>query len=268
MHDQELVEPWPDANAYAEHGTYDMDLGMAGLSRPAPAPYDDPYADDYTDSWAATEPAAETRRSHEPTGSNGNPQRRSGFRSMTRPTRGRGRGNSARNRDTSRSWSGRERGHSVSHDSQGFEQMGQAQKRTHYDEPYDPHHPSSPSTPTAHTTTQSIGPSMYMAGVPMMSPSPFPSSYLPLPDHQHGAIYDSSSYQQLGVQPHINPRFASAFGIGINLLQQQQMHPLSYNAFGSRAGSDSSPGSWSESWTAYGSQQGASEPGPHYPPHR
>ena len=186
MRDEELAfedECFLSGDAYAEHGPYDVDYssltGLPSSSRPTPKAYDDPYADSYN-----SLDVTESQRSLQiriPTES-------SSFE-YGRQLRGRRRGNRGRG----------ERGH------RGHGRGRHAGQR----------HP----VPVSPSADQHTGYSLTQHQYEEYSPL-YPDQHLPHPialQNDHPMNYGSQlqNYSQPFVQPHINPRFASAFGFSV-----------------------------------------------------
>ncbi|KAG6337060.1 hypothetical protein ID866_2013 [Astraeus odoratus] len=176
--DDAVDEIFYGSNPYDAHGPYDDNYRISGPSRQAPLPYDDPYAEqpppDITEQ--AVSESTSVRSQWSPLGVD---ERPSGVRG-----RGRGHGNRGRGR-------GRE----------GKGQRG----RTHRSRST-PHQTARENLnlhgPPSGTFEDAVG-GHFSDSVPMYSQS------------QLGSIpwsYQTQSFQP-PVQPHINPRFASAFGL-------------------------------------------------------
>ncbi|KAG1757215.1 Gar1/Naf1 RNA binding region-domain-containing protein [Suillus lakei] len=194
------------ANPYDAHGPYDDGYRVAGPSRPAPIPYDDPYADEVKVDIVKYEedsngPSTEARPSgREPERSFGDSRGRGRGRG-----RGHDRGGGARDRGRGRGRGRPDRGRR----SWGESRWSQQNPTASSVEPYNTSTSTSLS-PTSdemeHGTTQPVG-------IPGYSPS---QSFSPSPTwgYQPGGFQGHSfgQQQQQSVQPHINPRFASAFG--------------------------------------------------------
>ncbi|KAJ8593220.1 NAF1-domain-containing protein [Rhizopogon salebrosus TDB-379] len=200
------------ANPYDAHGPYDDGYRIAGPSRPAPIPYDDPYADEVPvnnvkyegDLINPSEISAEARpASREPEKSFGDSRGRG---------RGRGRGydrsGGARDRGRGRGRGRPDRGRRSGGESRWFQQSHTAPSMEHYNR-NTPRPPSPASDAMQRATAQ---PSV---GIPGYSPSQ-PFSPSPTWPYQPSGFQDHSFGQQEVVQPHINPRFASAFGFNMS----------------------------------------------------
>ncbi|KIO08566.1 hypothetical protein M404DRAFT_14570 [Pisolithus tinctorius Marx 270] len=215
------------SNPYDAHGPYDDDYSLSGPSRQAPLPYDDPYAEQPPPEAVGQEPDKPAHvRSQRPHPS---------AAERTFETRGRGRGQRGRGhpREVKGPRGRGSRGRHARHHSGSTWASGG-------------HPPSSPSAFEGATTGN------FASDASMYSPSQSePTSwYYP----QSGSL-QSQSYQP-PVQPHINPRFASAFGFALpgnmgswNSQQTQQAVPYymgqSQQSWGvpwTRPGDDSADG--------------------------
>ena len=221
MHDQDLKDEdlsfEPSSNPYDGYGPYDMDF-TASVTRPPPVPYDDPYSDVY--GTEVMKPILDVyqhavEESPRMPMSSGRRRGRGKDRKLgeqhpvqtpTRRVRGRGRGR-------------RGRGHG--HISADFVD--------HIDDGYSDQF-SSPSLHSSRTdariSSQQISPTITRAtgqlseeSVPhtpmrhawqMQQQVPYPSPY----SAYHQPV-DPQGFPIQYVQPHINPRFASAFGFNI-----------------------------------------------------
>ncbi|KAH7886067.1 Gar1/Naf1 RNA binding region-domain-containing protein [Phlebopus sp. FC_14] len=194
-------------NPYSAHGPYDDDFTVTRPPRPAPMPYDDPY----------TEPADIKTVTHSPTersGSdsghddrfptpmgweNSHDKAHNSSRPRTprdRPPPGRGSpGKTYRNRQAFRSARRSYKSHSAT--SEGTN-LGRSLAPTPYGVEF-----ATPRLPANAAVYSSAQPSWSC-----------PSSNLP-----------SQNYYQPFVQPHINPRFASAFGINLQGASRQWQEP-------------------------------------------
>ncbi|PCH34237.1 NAF1-domain-containing protein [Wolfiporia cocos MD-104 SS10] len=273
MKDQDMAEDMYGANPYDNSGPYnDMDLG-AGPSRPAPIPYDDPYSDSY----GVADPLPSTSTPTNPRPSNAPAMSDEGYTSdgggSAYGDRGRGRGRRfapsrggagrrdergwGRGRDRPRGNRGRGRG-------RGRDDRGPLggpdrgrQPQANLDE-YDPRAPRSLS-PTSLAIARATG--QYPDGTAVGSDLQQPQ----LPSHASGSWaysqyaaqqpYDYAyGYQNQFVQPHINPRFASSFGMNLAAFAQgNQYYSYGYSAMG-RGGGTGSAGGWNQDWNAHTSQ--------------
>ncbi|KAF4573233.1 hypothetical protein EYR36_007743 [Pleurotus pulmonarius] len=242
MRDQDLR--YMSGDAYAEKSPYDIDFTEAP-PRPPPMPYDDdPYADDYipppAPSPSTSQPQTSPSRNIGPDESRFRPQRpsnRGADRRDGRPQRGRGRG--------------RGRGDAPR---RGRGDFGRSHARPG---PYNVSpdlSSSSPSSPVAPWPTQ-----------PYYEPSISPQfSYPPPPPSDPSASWglqasynpNASNFQPY-VQPHINPRFASMFGINPNMASQT--HHMVFGQGPGQGATMSNVGdgrnqvssNWSDEWTVH-----------------
>lgn len=272
MRDQDLVDDVIlKGNAYDEHGPYDLDFS-AGPSRPPPIPYDDPYADDYPprssdlpmSSALTTASGLSTSRGEHQTSIHGTWHPRGNLgHSRDRGRRGRGRGGRVEGRqrraDTARNPQQNSSASDLSWD-------GRPIARSRSVTPYDSHIPR-PLSPTslaiAHATGQ----------LPVDSNVYMPHNHVndeawgyqdPRFQQQAPVHFNTQSYSPPFVQPHINPRFASAFGLHMNM-HMGLMQPQQYDQYeGNNMHSVSSPQTpdWADEWavpTAIPDEKGAGE---------
>lgn len=205
-----------------------MDYGDSP-SRPPPVPYDDPYSDSYGLPEASTSsvPGADdtnnmiqNKAERREQGERTRGHRRDGSRDSGR---GRGRGSDRRRGGRGR---GRGRGSGAHFNSAGHSStISQAPT-----EEYDPGiaRPMSPtSMAIARATGQYSDGTVFSAdqqtqGPPSHAPPAAADGYWP----QYPAYPDPYNfnfpYSPVYVQPHINPRFASRFGMNFDYSQQQQ----------------------------------------------
>ena len=237
MRDQELAdEMYLSRNAYDAHGPYDADFDSpAGPSRPPPIPYDDPYGDDYT------APVAEHSSISSASSFDSKPF--SGRSSGS--GRGHDRGHHGRGRSRGR---GRERG---GQRDRGRGESGYRSSQQHMDTPtsFDDSQQSRttrPLTPTSFAIARATGQVAYNTNTSQhqeqqqQSFSPMYPDALGNGSWGYNHVQSQAQFQpQYGylqqlqqanmqaplVQPHINPRFASAFGIAINAMQQLNQIP-------------------------------------------
>ncbi|KAF9454202.1 NAF1-domain-containing protein [Macrolepiota fuliginosa MF-IS2] len=210
MRDQDMMtESILSKSAYDEHGPYDLDYG-ASSSRPAPKPYDDPYSDAYntpklkesigTSDYQLRIEAEHTRPSA--SGSSGRGPSRSG----DGRGRGRGRGRGKRGTNVMRGSFGREDHRVPSDNGLGNEE-------------YDPRMPyESPPSPYLQEQNNYAFNSVASANTNPNATWGYPNQVFGQSQNQQSYMYPSPSYHaphvqpSTFVQPHINPRFASAFG--------------------------------------------------------
>ncbi|KAG6837648.1 hypothetical protein H0H93_004924 [Arthromyces matolae] len=208
-------------NPYDAHGPYDVGFS-AGPSRPPPIPYDDPYSDNYTSATALepAEPLPEPdlhKEKYEPSNFS---RRDRGNHSRHRDDgsrRGRGRGRGRNNRAVSRELS------------QSDVRIGQdinpwirdpLQFQSNNTSDYSQH--SRPLSPTSLAIARATG---HMSPTTYAHPNPFG----PLQPRGSGGVWGNldafqppnpmlnrgGNFQTGYVQPHINPRFANAFGMNM-----------------------------------------------------
>ena len=243
MLDQELADEMYhlSRNAYDAHGPYDVDFdSVAGPSRPPPIPYDDPYADDYTA--AVAEPLSislsssfDSKPSLGRSSGSGH-----GYHRGEHHVKGRGRG-----RDRDRGQRGRGKWRRGGNGCRSSQQ--------HMDTPTEFDDSRGRTTrsmsPTSLAIARATGQVTYNGSQHQQQQQQ--SFSLMYPDahgnggswgynhvqpqtqfHQPEYGYMQQSYrleqahmQAPLVQPHINPRFASAFGMAINAMQQLSQIP-------------------------------------------
>ncbi|KAG2350742.1 NAF1-domain-containing protein [Suillus weaverae] len=192
------------ANPYDAHGPYDDGYRVAGPSRPAPIPYDDPYADEVKVDIVKYEedlsgPSTEARMSGR------EPERNFGDNRGRGRGRGRGHGGGARDRGRGRGRGRPDRGRR----SWGESRLSQQNPTAPSTESYK----TSTSMPQSPISDERERGTNQPVGIPSYSPQPFSPS--PTWGYQPGGFQGHSfgqQQQQQSVQPHINPRFASAFG--------------------------------------------------------
>ncbi|KAF8641216.1 hypothetical protein AX17_000850 [Amanita inopinata Kibby_2008] len=201
-------------SAYDAYGPYDADYG-AGPSRPPPMPYDDPYSDEYNGMslQAAVIPVGKLTVETETT-------RTSFCQDGTATDRGRGR---TRARDRAETWGrGKKKGQSRRTNSGSTWSHQPNRGNAGMDEPYSPYYPR----PLASNTFASETAGERAFDTPYETQPAFAQNaqtgawpgYMQSPSFGVAA----QGYQQPMVQPHINPRFASAFGLNV---YSQQLHP-------------------------------------------
>jgi H/ACA ribonucleoprotein complex non-core subunit NAF1 len=252
MRDQELSatdEAIFSRNAYDEHGPYDIDYAAPGpgpsssrvATRPAPIPYDDPYGDDYTAPDAVDREMSAPSRVVEGGPSRGYERAAEGRGRGRDGPRGRG-GGGGRGRDRDRDRGGhrdsRDRGRGRGGGRGGggggrgppSNQYGAAERPTDGYNQQD----TRPMSPTSLAIARATGQSSHYDPQPSQGQrQQYQPGYASMyPDNSAGAWGFGQQYQQYGyniqhqpqhgfipaapfVQPHINPRFASAFGLGM-----------------------------------------------------
>ncbi|KAG1813348.1 Gar1/Naf1 RNA binding region-domain-containing protein [Suillus subaureus] len=194
------------ANPYDAHGPYDDGYRVAGPSRPAPIPYDDPYADEIKVDIVKYEedlsgPSTEARLSGRELERNfGDGRGRGRWRG-----RGYDRGGGARDRGRGRGHGRPDRGRRSWGESRWSQQNPTASSM----EPYN----TSTSIPLSPAPDEIERGTNQPVGIPGYSSQPFsPSPMWGYPSGDFQVHQFGQRQQQQSVQPHINPRFASAFG--------------------------------------------------------
>ena len=265
MRDQDLIDDSPlGANAYDEYGPYDIDFSSASPSRPAPVPYDDPYSSESNLDLLDTDPVTPGSSKND----NGSHSSKHGNeRGMGRSwgrDRGRGRGGHdqgdsrrdsvGRGRARGRGWGDRGRG-SQRYENEARRPSGRA------DEPPDLQRPRSLSPTSlaiARVTGQLTGGSSVpsesgLTQQPVQMPIPPSGWQLQNPQMQPQQHQFNFGTQPSFVQPHINPRFASQFGMNFGYMQPRfypQQGPHGYTSNLTRG--SHSPGNWVDEWTVHG----------------
>ncbi|EPQ60456.1 NAF1-domain-containing protein [Gloeophyllum trabeum ATCC 11539] len=224
MRDQDLTADLSyGSNPYDEYSPYNVD-SSASQARAAPLPYDDPYLDTYEINFnqaiSATMQPVEGASGTPSTsgdsqrGFHGRGRARGQASKFGRDSVGRGRGprRDKPNRDRGR---GRHRG-----TQDAARELQHHQHHTaHSDQEYDLRRPASPaSMAIARATSQYAEDSGYASPANFSSTSvaasndywSYQQSYQATPSYQGNQA--GYVYQQPYVQPHINPRFASAYG--------------------------------------------------------
>ncbi|KAI0962183.1 hypothetical protein AcV7_001082 [Taiwanofungus camphoratus] len=267
MRDQDMIDDLYGPNPYDEQSSYnDMDFG-AGPSRPAPIPYDDPYSDSYgmdpqqpntATSFPLRPPIDRTEMRGDHLSDNGSAydenDRGQARRNDKGPARGatgkrvdRGR---ARGRGRDRRRNERGRGRARGDGRRSWAGDDRAQPNGTYSDEYDPHTGRSLSPTSlaiARATGQYsdgtvVGPEMHHASPPPVHHQDNATewSYFQHPVQQsYNFPYDM---QNQYVQPHINPRFASAFGINFGFSQGNQYTPYVYENYGVGASANRNEG--------------------------
>jgi len=200
MRDQDMTDDYfSGRNPYDEVGPYDADYGLSASSRPAPIPYDDPYSDAFNGASTSTSTSTEPFKFQ----GSGNADRRSssGFSEQSN-RRGRGRGGDrGRRRGGRGNWRESSESRSISIPPQ----------------PYDPSVPV--PVPSASPTSATANPTLpffhHQAPMPQMTPWAYPSQNFAGMGMGIGGMQSQHMQQPGFIQPHINPRFASQFGMGM-----------------------------------------------------
>ncbi|KAJ7103223.1 NAF1-domain-containing protein [Mycena belliarum] len=237
MRDQDMA--FMERNPYDDYSLYDDNFG-GGPSRPAPMPYDDPYSDEYNNAPANFEHALPA-----PPRSRAN-SFRDEFDGPSARSRGRGRGSGSERQEGRGRGRGRgERGKGAR--GRGSDNRAPRQERN-WDarasqEPYAPQPPSRPLSPTSMAIARATG--QYSDGSDFSQPGSAPTTPAAAwgfePSHQLNFGYQPHQQSFQVVQPHINPRFASAFGLNLDFQQQTQgYYPPA-----------ASGSSWTDEWTVH-----------------
>ncbi|KAI0828857.1 Gar1/Naf1 RNA binding region-domain-containing protein [Trametes gibbosa] len=268
MRDQDMTDDPYGGGTYEQSLSYnDMDFG-AGPSRPAPIPYDDPYSDSYG---AAQQPKSQDSpvspsspsRSTVPEGSR--PERTSqrgrGRGGVRREDSGRGRGRGRRQIDRGRG-RGRGRGGDFGPPSDGWSGR-QAPPSTEYN-PRVPRPPSPASIAIARATGHfTDGPpgdtSDVYAQMQMQQAGGWGYHQVPMQGYDF-----SLGYQYPQVQPHINPRFASNFGMaGMGMGMGYHFGAQSASYGNDMVGYNAGPSEDGGGWGGGGGAWGAPSQAPH-----
>ncbi|KAF9055929.1 Gar1/Naf1 RNA binding region-domain-containing protein [Panaeolus papilionaceus] len=230
MRDQELngagiAEEFLSRNAYDEHGPYDIDYTAPGPSsagsRPLPGPYDDPYGDPYAVGNARSMDVDSDSQPHERREEKPHGQQR-------QVQRGRGRG-----KDRERHNPHGAQGHGQTHRGRG-RGGGQMHQRQGHGDSYRAQNHNQGGTDYGHHPPQHQQMAHSAYGVPPYGGAPpwgynqhvpqgydYATGYSPQGQGQYPfAPMQNPMGMGMGfppqgfpVQPHINPRFASAFGM-------------------------------------------------------
>ena len=242
MRDQELAdEMYLNKNAYDAYGPYDMDFDSAtaaGPSRPPPIPYEDPYGDDYTAPVEQPSSAGSTS-SFDPKSFHGRGSGSGrGYDRGEHQGRGRGRGR------------GRDRGGQRDRGRGGRGGGGYRSSQQHGDRLHtaiefgdSQSHKTRSLSPTSLAIARATGqvssqhqPQQQQTFSPM-----YPDAHENRNSWTYNHVQPQAQFQQYQygytqqpyqpeqalpvVQPHINPRFASTFGIAMNAMQQLNQTP-------------------------------------------
>ncbi|KAF5388516.1 hypothetical protein D9757_004697 [Collybiopsis confluens] len=208
MRDADMIDEnyFMSNNAYDEIGPYDLNYDES-LSRPVPVPYDDPYADEFETASAPSTSNSVTSTLSTSTSSVASalrPQRRS-----SGELRGRGRGKA---NYSQKNQNRRGRGRGGGYQSSGSSSHQQALPRG--------------STNGFSSTNGVLGGSSDAQPLPQLYPQypispvgqwPFQILNQSMSDYGATMPYYSAPSQRPPVQPHINPLFASRFGMGVGM---------------------------------------------------
>jgi H/ACA ribonucleoprotein complex non-core subunit NAF1 len=232
-HDQDISGgSFHGANPYDEHGPYDTDFTIS--SRPPPISYDDPYSDAYNAEILNSEtgritssPSDDSAQNHELSGKQRSPNRKE--RRM-----GRGRGYQQGEVRGSRQFGGRGRGRGRGRRDRGRRDDGSiggelSPTRYGMDDSGWTNQP-----PMVQPMVEQFGlhqTSQYLNEPTFAPPMSVPNDGWSAQQFHHYPMQpfdvDPQWYQHQYVQPHINPRFASAFGMNVvGLTQPQEYSPV------------------------------------------
>lgn len=260
-------------NPYDAYGAYDMDYA-AGPSRPPPIPYDDdPYSDPYTMDIPNERPSSSDHLIAD--GGPGSSDLSGRAPQFNERGRGRGRGSkrpdqgglhSSRNPDNR--GRRRDRGRGRGHGEDNGRRWGGRNGRQQAPSEMEAQIPLAPQSflPTPGTVPPATG--QFTNGIGTSVPGDFsappvgmgnPWSY----DSQFNQFNSYGYAQHQFVQPHINPRFASSFGLNVPFIQQQYSQYAQYGAGGDGSydyGEGASDGNWSGNWNP---QTGSDSQGPY-----
>ena len=254
MRHQDLADDViPKGNAYDEHGPYDLDFS-AGPSRPPPIPYDDPYADEYppnTSELAMSPELTSTldNSSEHRTSIHGKRQDRGNDRGHR--SRGRGRG-----RDREHGGHGRQTRVDTTRSPQqnnGLSKKcwdGQPTSRSQSGASYEPHTPR-PLSPTSLAIAHATGqlPDGWSASMPHIHATNDSWGYQDSRLQQGAPFhFNPQGYPPPFVQPHINPRFASAFGLHMNMGSTQHQPYDPYEGGSIHSVSSLQTSDWADEW--------------------
>ncbi|EKM61596.1 uncharacterized protein PHACADRAFT_248285 [Phanerochaete carnosa HHB-10118-sp] len=248
LRDADMLDELYGASPY-DNPYDDMDLG-AGPSRPPPLKYDDPYSDSYglpdpplATSSADTRSESDLPRTHQDrTAGHGRGRGKAASRESFGRDRGRGRGRGRdRPRDRGR---GRGRGRGG-----GAASSWGGHQGTSSSEEYSARI-SRPLSPTSAAIARATG-QHAEGGVHAEARQGMGVTSAPVDNgwgyqQYPGQMDYSYGYQQPFVQPHINPRFASQFGMDFSYAAQaQSMQYAGYSQYGiGYTGEHASTGEW------------------------
>jgi H/ACA ribonucleoprotein complex non-core subunit NAF1 len=257
------------ASLYDEHGPYDMDLSAS--IRPPPLPYDDPYSDAYLNraSTAEAVPAASSSQNAH-TAEKGQASNY-GQETKMRRGRGRGRGDVRRVRRPTPTFGPRGWGRGRGSRDRGHGTVSESEMRPI---PINGHTPPTQSE-VGRLISQLAGSrptpsplSMTMATGQPFNGTEYAPSASPVTHAGNGWSFEQSQqypmqsyaidprwYQYPYVQPHINPRFASAFGLNVMGMTQPQTYEPARSSEGYESEEYTSTQHHSvDEWTVYAAQ--------------
>lgn len=209
------------SNPYDAHGPYDDDYHVTGPSRPPPVPYDDPYADAPTSDVRVHPMRVNDEFGREPNCESGGDSSKA-FRGRISSQGARGRGDRGR-----RPWNTSRRGYRHNHI---------ASQRT-FDSNTDQSFPA--TSPIVE----------YVTGYGQIGDTITPDPLVQAASNAWFSPEENNiqNHQQHFIQPHINPRFASVFGLN---LPSGSMIPWASQNVHDHA---SRPQHWVDMWTMHGS---------------
>ena len=236
MRDQDLIQD----DLPSSSGAYDYDFSSAGPSRPAVIPYDDPYADEYKPEMMEIEDKPIT----------------DGGNILGRRGRGRGRG-SGRGNDRRRDSGGWNHGRGGRNIDRGRGGRWGGIEGPQYRDRRGPLNQGqqAPTSPTSLAIARGTGQFDRGEG----SSNIITEARMGGWGQQQYPILRPQNQFQFGqpggyVQPHINPRFASQFGMNLGFQGPPQYYPQE-----ARFGQPYSPiGDWADQWTVHGHGAGDS----------
>ncbi|CAA7264796.1 unnamed protein product [Cyclocybe aegerita] len=281
MRDQDLVdETFFSRNAYDEHGPYDIDYATAGpSSRPAPMPYDDPYGEAYTAPDVAEREARSEVASSSHKQSFDRAPKQYDRRPYDRPEgTGRGEWRGGRGRDRDRDRGGRRdrgRGHGTRGRGRGSQRYGSERPPETFEDGHNSREARSMS-PTSLAIARATGQGGYSQSNQQHYQYSYPETNSEAWGYGQASSQEGQSFQQQQfdlaqhdyrsygqgamqpmpfVQPHINPRFASAFGLSLPFQQQQAYSPSTTTL---AAHSPSAMAKWNDEWLGPAEQRSSS----------
>ncbi|KAH6917052.1 Gar1/Naf1 RNA binding region-domain-containing protein [Coprinopsis sp. MPI-PUGE-AT-0042] len=233
LRDQQLADL--GQSAYSEHGPYDVGYAEPGPSRPRPSAYDDPYANPYDADVPTGEP--EPRQPAPSPPQNNLTEQRQFDSHRPQHARGRGRGR-GRGQQPHRGRGGIHRPDQGRSPSYGVQQQQYQQPWLQQGHGYGEgaHQEYNPQTSLPGAQNVYGGQNMQPPGMGMEGGWGYPSA---MPMNYN---FNPTAFQQQGmgmrpfVQPHINPRFAPAFGFNPVGQQQGNLRPQQYPSGNANAG--------------------------------
>lgn len=268
-------------NPYDEHGPYDLGFSSEP-SRPLPVPYDDPYSDTYTPTTPGPSTSTNIGTSENVGGFSRNQARHGSENHLKEGSirrghdRGRGRGR-GRGRERQRERGGQDHNeygggsYNGAEDPQRVWGDGNLRGKPRTSQPYasrsshEPHitRPLSPTSLTiARATGQLLGGSNYIPQYPYPNAGTWGHAVPPFLPGQPFQFEATHGYPQQLVQPHINPRFAAAFGMNLGIPQSQSPHFASQNGtFGQVNQNSDTESNWTDEWVVQRSASNGSDVG-------